>query len=220
MTSNTYATGTLAEYVGVSKSSVNHYVSILEEHGYQVTRNARQHREFTDKDLEIVKALLTLNKKRGMKLKEAAQLVMAPGFEVANVANQFESFTPQVINQTKYEDLAHSMELLATHVYGIEQQNAQLLELIQAQRLQNELLMEQNTTLKQELGSMMGHLLEKANEPVALPTRQLDRVEQQNSAIMNALNRINTEQHEQQIHEYEAQKQEQQKGLFAKLLRK
>lgn len=220
MTSSTYAATAFAEHIGVSKTSVNHYVSILEEQGYKVSRNARQHREFTDKDIEIVKALITLNKKRGIKLKEAAQLVMAPGFEVDTVANQFDPLTPQIIDPTKYDDLARSMELLATHVYGIEQQNAQLIELIQAQRTQNDLLMDQNNTLKQELGSMMNHLLQKANEPAALPTRRLDRVEQQNSAIMNALNRINTQQHEQQLNDYEAQKKEKQTGLFAKLLKK
>ncbi|MBM7608549.1 DNA-binding transcriptional MerR regulator [Lysinibacillus composti] len=218
MASNTYATAAVAQQVGISKQKINYYISVLEKNGYKVKRNARSHREYSDRDIEIIKALILLNKNRGVKLNEAAQLLTSPGFEVETVTNDWqptETLTPRVVDQGKYNELANSMEILVTHVAGIEQQNTQLLELIQAQRKQNELLMEQNETLKNELGNMMSYLIEKANEPVSLSTRQLDRVEQQNNAIMNTLNRINFRQHEQQITEYEEQKKEKEKGLFS-----
>ena len=218
MASNTYTATLFAQQVGVSKTSINYYISILEEQGYQVARNTRQHRLFSDKDIDIMKALVSLNKNRGMRLKEAAQLVLAPDFNV-HVLPSVPEISSQVIDETKYEDLTRSMELLATHVYGIEQQNKQLLELIQAQRTQNDLLMEQNNTLKQELGSMMNHLLEKANEQPTLSTRQLDRVEQQNSAIMSVLNRMQNQDVAPQLTPEPIQ-QHQTKGLLAKLMKK
>lgn len=209
MNSSKYATADFATRVGVSKASVNNYVAILDDCGYVVERDHRNYRQFTDRDVSIFKALITLNKERGMKLKDAAQLVVAPDFKLDSVAPQ------QVMEVEKYEDLCQSMELLAGHIYGIEQQNAQLLELIQAQRQQNELLMEQNNTLKQELGSMMQHLLEKANEPTATHQQQLDRVEMQNNAIMNVLNRLRVEQREPVVEEKPAEK-----GLLARILNK
>lgn len=209
MNSSKYTTADFSALVGVSKASVNNYVSILDDCGYVVARDHRNYRQFTDKDVAIFKALITLNKERGMRLKDAAQVVVAPGFKVESVAPQ------QVLEVAKYEDLCQSMELLAGHVYGIEQQNAQLLELIQAQRQQNELLMEQNNTLKQELGTMMQHLLEKANEPSAMHQQQLDRVEMQNNAIMNAVNRLRVEQNEKSIEEKLPEK-----GIFARILNK
>jgi DNA-binding transcriptional MerR regulator len=218
MSTNTYATAAFAMQIGVSKTSVNHYVSMLEENGYKVSRNARKHRVFTEKDIKIVKALIALNKQRGIKLKDAAQLVTAPDFKVSAVVNELEVVKPQIIER-QYDEIAQSMELLATHVYGIEQQNTQLLELIHAQRKQNELLMEQNNTLKHELNSMMNHLLEKANEPAEQTARQLNRVEQQNNAIMNGLNSIRVLQRDQEIEEHE-QKTDSEKGLLSRLFNK
>lgn len=224
MVTNTYATAAIAEIVGISKTSVSNYASILEQHGYTIARNARQHREFTERDIEIVKALIALNKQRGIKLNDAAQLVLAPDFELSVVFDRMElkqSSAQQVIPVAKYDDLTRSMELLASHMYGIEQQNTQLLELIQAQRVQNELLMEQNNTLKQELGSMMNHLLEKASEPEEKTSRQLNRLEQQNGAMMSVLNRINTQQYEQQLTDNanEQLQSSQAKGLFSKFFK-
>lgn len=217
MNNITYNTTTFAQQIGVSKTSISNYITILEDFGHIVARNSRQHRVFTEQDLEIVQSLITLNRNRGMRLKEAAQLVLNPDFNILNLPAVVTAL-PQVVNESKYEDLSRSMQLLATHVYGIEQQNAQLLELIQAQRLQNDLLMSQNDTLKQELGTMMNHLLEKANEPQAMPSRQLDRLEQQNSAIMSVLNRMQSGNSEQPPHlELEVAQQSQVKGLLAKL---
>lgn len=212
---HTYLTSEFAEQIGVSKTSVHHYINILEETGYQVSRNARKHRQYTEKDVAIVRALITLNKERGIKLKEAAQLVVAPDFVAPEPIHQVQAANTQAMSQQTYNEISRSMELLATHVYGIEQQNEQLLQLIQAQRTQNELLMEQNNTLKHELGTMMQHLMDKANAPTEQATRQMDRVEQQNSAIMSVLNRINEKQNDQQAQPVA----EKEKGLFSRFLK-
>ncbi|KOS67716.1 hypothetical protein AEA09_03515 [Lysinibacillus contaminans] len=209
MNSSKYTTADFAELVEVSKASVKNYVTILEDCGYVVVRDHRNYRQFTDRDVDIFKALIALSKERGLKLKEAAQVVVAPGFKPESVAPQ------PVLEVARYEDLCQSMELLAGHVYGIEQQNEQLLTLIQAQRQQNELLMTQNNTLKQELGSMMQHLVEKANEPSAMHQQQLDRVEMQNNAIMNVINSLRVEQREQVIEEKPPEK-----GIFARMMNK
>ncbi|MEG0386273.1 MAG: hypothetical protein RR642_16150, partial [Solibacillus sp.] len=65
----------------------------------------------------------------------------------------------------------------------------------------------------------MQHIMEQANEP-SFPAqqRQLDRVEQQNSAIMNALNKLNVVQ--QELHTTTVPESEKQgKGLFGKLFK-
>ena len=194
-----YATGVIAKQLGISKTSLQHYVHILEEHGYEVSRNSRMHRQFSDKDLMVLRAFLTLYKKQGYKLKDAAETVLHPNFELPNEVQLIH--TPQImpadVHLAQFEDISNSMQLMASHIYGIEQQNTQLLTLIEEQRTQNELLLEQNQTLKQQLGAMMQHIMEQTN--ASSPSqRQLDRVEQQNNAIMNALNRINVAQYEAQ----------------------
>ena len=111
----------------------------------------------------ILRAFLALNKHRGLKLKEAAQTVTDPNFEPAEILQH--DIIPTSYQLSQFEDISNSMQLLATHVYGIEQKNMQLLTLIEEQRTQNELLIEQNQTLKQQFGIMMQHILEQANEP-------------------------------------------------------
>ena len=230
----TYATSACAEQLGISKTSLQHYISILEEHGYEVSRNSRMHRQFSNEDLLILRAFLTLNKERGLKLKDAAQTVTAPSFEPNIVLEQGQQLMPatyQVPNTNlslqpdQFEDLSNSMELIATHIHGIEQQNAQLLTLIEEQRTQNELLLEQNKTLKQQFGVMMQHIVEQSQaNPVQITTapnveqqRQLDRLEQQNSAIMSVLNKLSVAQSEQTAPQQV--EQEKQKGLFGKLFK-
>ncbi|MER2127766.1 MerR family transcriptional regulator [Solibacillus sp.] len=187
-----YATSAFAEQLGISKASLQNYITLLEEHGYEVRRNSRMHRQFTEQDLDLLRAFLTLYKQQGLKLKEAAQTVTDPTFKPSEMAQYaIVPATPQI---SQFEDLSNSMQLLATHVYGIEQQNMQLLTLIEEQRTQNELLIDQNHTLKQQLSGMMQHILDQANEPNAAQIRQLDRVEQQNSAIMSVLNKLNVSQ--------------------------
>ena len=212
-----YATGAFAEQLGISKASLQHYITILEEHGYEVRRNSRMHRQFSNDDLMILRAFLTLNKNRGLKLKEAAQTVTDPKFEPAEILQHDIISTSHQISQ--FEDLSNSMELIATHIYGIEQKNGQLLTLIEEQRTQNELLIEQNQTLKQQFGVMMQHIMEQANEssPPA-QQRQLDRVEQQNSAIMSTLNKLNIAQQEHPPTAI-SESEKQGKSLFGKLFK-
>lgn len=212
-----YATGAFAEQLGISKASLQHYITILEEHGYEVRRNNRMHRQFSNDDLMILRAFLALNKQRGLKLKEAAQTVTDPKFEPAQILqHDIIPTSPQI---SQFEDLSNSMELIATHIYGIEQKNSQLLTLIEEQRTQNELLIEQNQTLKQQFGVMMQHILEQANEPnSSAQQRQLYRVEQQNNAIMSALNKLNVSQQELQTTTV-PESEKQGKGLFGKLFK-
>lgn len=194
------------------------------------------HRQFSTEDVQILRAFLTLYKVRGLKLKDAAQTVTAPSFEPTSVLEQNEQLIPaplQVTNTSlslqpdQFEDLSNSMELIATHIYGIEQQNAQLLTLIEEQRTQNELLLEQNKTLKQQFSLMMQHIVgqSQSSSPSAQITaapnveqqRQLDRLEQQNSAIMSVLNKLNIAQSDQAPPQQ--LEQEKQKGLFGKFFK-
>lgn len=212
-----YATGAFAEQLGISKASLQHYITILEEHGYEVRRNSRMHRQFSNEDLLILRAFLALNKHQGLKLKEAAQTVTDPKFEPTEILQH--ALIPTSNQLSQFEDLSNSMELIATHIYGIEQKNSQLLTLIEEQRTQNELLIEQNQTLKQQFGVMMQHILDQANEPSSpVQQRQLDRVEQQNSAIMNMLNKLNVQQHENHAATL-PEPEKQGKSLFGKLFK-
>lgn len=225
----TFGPAQLAGAVGISKTSIKNYITILEQNGYEIQRDHRNYRTFNEKDIELFTAYVQLHTNQGMTIKEAATVVTDPSFNITNV-EIIEPMKQEVIskNNPKYEldryaDLSNAMELLAEHVKGIESQNAQLLQLILAQKQQNELLMEQNETLKMEFSEMKLQIAAPASsstEANSTHQKQLDRVESQNSAIMAALNRLNVEQHQREVTAYEEQQKEQSKGIFKKIFSK
>lgn len=221
----TFGPSELAEAVGISKSTIKHYISILEKNGYEIQRDHRNYREFNEEDIAYFHAYKQLHNEQGLTLKEAASVITNPAFDISDVEIIPANKQQIVPATTKYEldrysDLSNAMELLAEHVKGIESQNEQLLHLIQAQQQQNDLLMEQNKTLKNEFSEMKLQIAAPSSTPGGISQKQLDRVESQNSVIMSAINRLNVEQHNAEIAQYESQQKEQSKGLLKKLFGK
>lgn len=198
-----FGTAEFAIQVGVTKSSLKHYISILENSGYHVKRDHRNYRLFTEEDVHVFQNYKQLHQEKGMTLKEAAAVIIGDDMIVqdAEMLPAKREYHTQVVE--KYDDLSKTMELLADHIQGIEAQNAQLLQLIQMQHQQNE-------WLKEEM-SMMKHQLE---EPKVDYKRQLDRVESQNSAIMSVLNKLTVQKLKEEVQEVEPEPTGFMKGLF------
>lgn len=198
-----FGTAEFATQVGVTKSSLKHYISILENSGYHVKRDHRNYRLFTEGDVHVFQTYKQLHQEKGMTLKEAAAVVIGNETVVqdAEMLPAKREYNTQAVE--KYDDLSKTMELLADHIQGIEAQNAQLLQLIQMQHQQNE-------WLKEEM-SMMKHQLE---EPKVDYKRQLDRVESQNSAIMSVLNKLTVQKLKEEVQEVEPDSTGFMKGLF------
>lgn len=219
----TFGTADLAEAVGVTKSALKHYISILEKSGYEIQRDHRNYRAFKEEDVVVFQAYKQLHNERGLTLKEAANVVTSEDFNIDEVEiiqpnQQVVVNKKQQYELDRYEDLSNAMELLAEHVKGIESQNAQLLQLIQAQQQQNDLLMEQNNTLKNEFSTMKLQI--EAPKAASEETeKELERLALQNNAIMATLNRLNAEKHQEEIVKDEEQK-EQSKGIFKKIFSK
>lgn len=202
-----FGTAEFATQVGVTKSSLKHYISILENSGYHVKRDHRNYRLFSEEDVHVFQTYKQLHQEKGMTLKEAAAVVIGnetivQDAEMLPASREYShAINTQVVE--KYDDLSKTMELLADHIQGIEAQNAQLLQLIQMQHQQNE-------WLKEEM-SMMKHQLE---EPKVDYKRQLDRVESQNSAIMSVLNKLTVQKLKEEVQEVEPDSTGFMKNLF------
>ncbi|GEL05198.1 MerR family transcriptional regulator [Rummeliibacillus stabekisii] len=220
---HTYTMANFAQIVGINKSTIRHYISILEDYGYQVERDGRNYRKFSDQDVAILQAYSSLHKNKGLTLKEAAEVVVAPNFNIQEVSITVAN--PVVIDRKeeiqRYEELSHAMELLAEHIHGVEVQNAQLIQLIQEERKQNVLLAEQNDSMKREFRQVVESLA-PLTEKRQNDNRQMDRIEQQNSAIMAVLNKLNVWQHTQEIEQNEEDKKQrvQENGILSRFFGK
>lgn len=197
-----FGTSEFASQVGVTKSALKHYISILESSGYHVQRDHRNYRLFSEDDVQVFQTYKQLHHEKGLTLKEAAAVIIG-NETVVQDAEILPIQAQQVQVAEKYEDLSKTMELLADHIQGIEAQNAQLLQLIQMQHQQNEWLKEEMSMMKRQL-----------EEPKVEKQRQLDRVEAQNSAIMSVLNKLTVQKSKEEVKEPETETTSFVKNLF------
>lgn len=142
--------GEVATKLDIAKDTLRAYSLELEKAGYEFKRNNRNQRDYSDYDLSILKAFLTLSKTYGLTLKEAASKVSSLDFKPSNVIKDNAERETVASNATSLltlptadlEDIFKSMEFMAEHVATLEQNNIVLLERLNA--LENK----QDATLK------------------------------------------------------------------------
>lgn len=72
----------VATILGFSITNLKHYAGLLEQNGLQLYRNTRNHREYTQTDVNILRAMQHLNRERSMSLEEAASFVMSSDTDI------------------------------------------------------------------------------------------------------------------------------------------
>ncbi|RPJ93995.1 MerR family transcriptional regulator [Rummeliibacillus sp. TYF005] len=73
--------GEVATKLNIAKDTLRAYSLELEKAGYEFKRNNRNQRDYSDYDLSILNAFLTLSKTYGLTLKEAASKVSSSDFK-------------------------------------------------------------------------------------------------------------------------------------------
>lgn len=132
--------GEVATKLDIAKDTLRAYSLELEKAGYEFKRNNRNQRDYSDYDLSILNAFLTLSKTYGLTLKEAASKVSSSDFKPSNVIKDNAERETVVSNATSLqtlptadlEDLFKSIEFMAEHVATLERNNAVLLERLNA----------------------------------------------------------------------------------------
>src|SRR4051794_27338599 len=71
----------VADTLGFTTTNLKHYAALLEQNGLEIYRNSRNHREYTQQDVKILKAMQFLNREKSMSLEEAASKVTESDFE-------------------------------------------------------------------------------------------------------------------------------------------
>lgn len=132
--------GEIATKLDIAKDTLRAYSLELEKAGYEFKRNNRNQRDYSDYDLSILKAFLTLSKTYGLTLKEAASKVSSSDFKPSNVIKAnveretvaSNATSLQTLPTADLEDIFKSMEFMAEHVATLERNNTVLLERLNA----------------------------------------------------------------------------------------
>ncbi|MED0988104.1 DUF3967 domain-containing protein [Bacillus paramycoides] len=78
-----YTANEVYNRLGVSGSTLRKYSDVLEREGYDVKKNSRGRREYTEFDVMLIEQLVELSKQDGMSLEKAAKM-MAKQFGIDN----------------------------------------------------------------------------------------------------------------------------------------
>lgn len=77
-----------AELLGFTTTNLKHYASLLELNGLQLHRNTRNHREYSQRDIDILRAMQILNREKSMPLEDAASFVMSSDTDIDALLSQ------------------------------------------------------------------------------------------------------------------------------------
>ncbi|MGE7692458.1 MerR family transcriptional regulator [Lysinibacillus sp. NPDC097214] len=75
----------VANTLGFSTTNLKHYAALLEQNGLQLYRNTRNHREYSQTDVNILRAMQHLNREKSMPLEEAASFVMSSDIDISAI---------------------------------------------------------------------------------------------------------------------------------------
>lgn len=78
-----YSPKEVVEQLELSAETLKKYSLLLEKNGMSISRNKRGHREYSEENIKIIKALIYLNKEKSVSLEDAASLVLSSDFDFA-----------------------------------------------------------------------------------------------------------------------------------------
>ncbi|PFC27709.1 DUF3967 domain-containing protein [Bacillus thuringiensis] len=96
-----YTSSEVYSRLGVSGSTLRKYSDVLEREGYDVRKNSRGRREYTEFDVALIEQLVELSKQDGMTLEKAAKMI-AKQFGIANKKEESQESDP-VTYQMQYQ---------------------------------------------------------------------------------------------------------------------
>lgn len=72
----------VADMLGFTTTNLKHYASLLEMNGLKIFRNTRNHREYSEHDVKLLRAMQILNRDKSMLLEDAASLVTSSDADI------------------------------------------------------------------------------------------------------------------------------------------
>lgn len=142
----------VAHTLGFTITNLKHYANLLEQNGLEIYRNTRNHREYTQQDVKILRAMQYLNREKSMSLDEAASFVMSSDTDIDAILAS--KMTPIIVkDDAKIRELVqesdHTLRVLA-QLSSLLTEQKNIFGEIQARDIkQNEFMTEIKQTFKE-----------------------------------------------------------------------
>lgn len=204
-----YQSQEVADILDISTATLRAHSKALENAGYEFKKNANKQRQYSDKDVDILRAMLALKNEHGLALKSAIDKVSSADFSPSSVLQpiaerQSESPsapTAQPINSELYAVL----EMLTDEMVALKGENQALREQVSA------LERKQDETLK-AISEV------SATEEIAKVKEQIDKLSNSraNGIVLNEVRKLSVK-----LDKLEEQaKESETKGFWARLFGK
>ncbi|PGZ57864.1 hypothetical protein COE58_24250 [Bacillus cereus] len=155
--------------LGVSGSTLRKYSDVLEREGYDVRKNSRGRREYTDFDVFLIEQLVDLSKQDGITLEKAAKIIVQQ-FGIDNkkeefqevdlvpyqIQHQFQQQYSAMLEEMNKMQQANLLEMEKRLGDRIEQRN-KLIEEDMKDRREREERMEKRLEQREHPGGSFGH---------------------------------------------------------------
>lgn len=132
-----FQSGEVADILNISTASLRSYAQLLEHAGYEFKKNTNKQRQYSDHDVNILRAMLALKNDHGLALKSAIEKVSSADFSPFSVlqpiaerqSESHSALTDEINNNELYQIL----ELLTSEMIALKGENQELKTLLSAQ---------------------------------------------------------------------------------------
>lgn len=138
-----YTSSEVYSRLGVSGSTLRKYSDVLEREGYDVRKNSRGRREYTEFDIVLIEQLVELSKQDGMTLEKAAKMI-AKQFGIANKKEESQGTNP-VPYQMQYQ-FQQQYSAMIEEINKVQQAN-----LIEMEKRLSDRIDQRNTLIEENM---------------------------------------------------------------------
>ncbi|MDA2480830.1 MerR family transcriptional regulator, partial [Bacillus cereus] len=138
-----YTSSEVYSRLGVSGSTLRKYSDVLEREGYDVRKDSRGRREYTEFDVVLIEQLVELSKQDGMTLEKAAKMI-AKQFGIANKKEESQGTNP-VPYQMQYQ-FQQQYSAMIEEINKVQQAN-----LLEMEKRLSDRIDQRNTLIEEDM---------------------------------------------------------------------
>ncbi|PHA19633.1 hypothetical protein COI69_28870 [Bacillus cereus] len=166
-----YTSNEVYSRLGVSSSTLRKYSDVLEREGYEVRKNSRGRREYSEFDVVLLEHLVELSKEDGMTLEKAAKLIVKE-YGIANKKEETEEANPMPYHM-QYQ-LHQQYSAMVAELNRVQQANLLEMEKRLSDRIdQRNTLIEEDMKDRKEREGRIEKRLEQRDENLMRMIREI-----------------------------------------------
>ncbi|MGP1910657.1 MerR family transcriptional regulator [Metabacillus sp. JX24] len=160
-----------AAAVGIAATTVKKYTGLIEKLGYEFERNNQGALIFSNSDIEMLRSIVQLKKKKNVTLEEAIKQVLSDMVEIEDVSN---TSSADIVDMSAVKNMARDMSNMAVMMDTLIKQNEELSKTVNRIQEGNKREEERQLLLTQSLKATLEVKKMLIAQQEAAPTKEGD----------------------------------------------